>query len=507
MSDDDLVRHAESVETGDSRVISSEDETVETQLGLTIIGCALLLGIIGDFLATTPLGVNLPLFTVAFVAVATALLVWRSRKRDEIAYAALALAVVFAAFLVWRDSKLLAALNVAAIVLLLGLATVRLSYVRSYSLGLVEYLVALGKTFAAALVGAIELAADRMDWREVEQKARSRKMVSVGRALAIALPLLILFTVLFAHADAAFSNLAGDLVPGDFAGLMVDLVVVAGVAFVSVGLLQTILSGHPGEANDEPAKERLSRLELAIVLGLLDLLFLAFVLVQIRYLFGGKHLIMVRAHLTYAQYAHRGFFELVAVCALVLPLLLVADWLRGGSKRHRDPLFSALAGALVVLLAVVMASAFQRMRIYQQAYGLTELRFYGTALLILLAVVFAILLVTVLNGRRHLFAAAALAAALVSVVCLNAVNPDAWIARVNIERYHQGKRIDVNYLNTLSDDAFATLRAANLNGLKLDQRNSNDCSPDWRTWNWSRSSARDLYCNRSASARPQGLSQ
>jgi hypothetical protein len=230
------------------------------------------------------------------------------------------------------------------------------------------------------------------------------------------------------------------------------------------------------------------------VLGLLDLLFLAFVLVQIRYLFGGKHLIMVRAHLTYAQYAHRGFFELVVVCALVLPLLLVADWLRGGSKRHRDLLFSVLAGILVVLLGVVIASAIQRMRIYQQAYGLTELRVYGTAFLILLAVVFAIMLVTVLNGRRHLFAAGALAATLVSVVCLNAVNPDAWIAQVNIERYHQGKKIDVKYLNTLSDDAFATLRAANISGIQLDRRRSNDCSPDWRTWNWSRSQARDLYC-------------
>ena len=30
---------------------------------------------------------------------------------------------------------------------------------------------------------------------------------------------------------------------------------------------------------------------------------------------------------TYAEYARRGFFELVAVAALVLPLLLCAHWL------------------------------------------------------------------------------------------------------------------------------------------------------------------------------------
>ncbi len=499
MSDDDLADIGESAESGNSSGTSSEDELVETRLGLTIIGCAILLGIVGDILAATPLGVNLPLFTLVFVAAAAWLLIWRSHERDEIAVASLGLALVFSGFLVWRDSKLLGVLNVVAIVLLLGLATVRLSFARAHALGMVEYLVALGKTFAAALVGAIELVVDRMNWREVEQQARSRQVVSVGRALAVAVPLLAIFTALFAHADVAFSNLVGDLVPGDFGGLMIDLVIVVGVTFVSIGLLQAILNGHPGEPGEEPRKERVSRLELAIVLGLLDLLFLVFVLVQIRYLFGGKHLIMVRAHLTYAQYAHRGFFELVAVCALVLPLLLVADWLRGGLKRHRDPLFSALAGVLIVLLAVVMASAFQRMRIYQQAYGLTELRFYGTAFLILLAVVFAIALVTILNGRRHMFTAGALIAALVSVVVLNAVNPDNWIAKVNIERFHQGKKIDLAYLNTLSDDAYATLRGARLSGLRLDERKSTDCSPDWRTWNWSRSKARDLYCG-SASA-------
>ena len=502
MSDDDLADLGESTESRDNLEISPEDEKIETRLGLAIIGCALLLGIAGDFLAATPFGINLPIFALVFVAVAAGLLLWRTDKRDQIAFVALGLALLFSTFLVWRDSKLLGTLNIAAILLLLGLATVRLSFARAYALGTVEYLVALAKTFAAAVVGAGELFADRMNWREVEQHARSRQVVSVGRALAIAVPLLVIFTALFAHADAAFSNLAGDLVPDDLTGLLVDIVIVVGVSYASIGLLLAILDGQPGEASGESTKARLSRLELAIVLGLLDLLFLAFVLVQIRYLFGGKHLIMTRAHLTYAQYAHRGFFELVAVCALVLPLLLVADWLRGGSKRQRDPLFSIPAGVLIALLGVIIASAIQRMRIYQEAYGLTELRFYGTAFLTWVAVVFALLLVTILNGRRHLFAAGALASALIALVCLNAVNPDNWIARVNIERFHQGKKIDIAYLNTLSDDAYSRLQAAHLKGLRLDQRRSNDCSADWRTWNWSRAQARDLYCGSQATGQP-----
>ena len=57
------------------------------------------------------------------------------------------------------------------------------------------------------------------------------------------------------------------------------------------------------------------------MLGLLDALFLAFVAVQARYFFGGTQRLAL-LELTYAEYARRGFFELLAVAGLVVPLLL-----------------------------------------------------------------------------------------------------------------------------------------------------------------------------------------
>jgi hypothetical protein len=55
------------------------------------------------------------------------------------------------------------------------------------------------------------------------------------------------------------------------------------------------------------------------VLGLLDLLFLTFVVIQVRYLFGGAGRVAATAGLTHTEYARRGFFELVTVTALALP--------------------------------------------------------------------------------------------------------------------------------------------------------------------------------------------
>src|SRR5205085_3576642 len=117
---------------------------------------------------------------------------------------------------------------------------------------------------------------------------------------------------------------------------------------------------------------RIGIVEVGIVLALLDLLFLAFVAVQFRYLFGGRALVESRTHLTYAAYARHGFFELVVVAALVLPLLLLADWALRRERRRDHAVFTALAATLVLLLFAVVASALERLRLYEQAYGLTE---------------------------------------------------------------------------------------------------------------------------------------
>src|SRR5207247_1533398 len=91
-------------------------------------------------------------------------------------------------------------------------------------------------------------------------------------------------------------------------------------------------------------------------LGVLDLLFLVFVVIQLRYFFGGAELIERTIGLTYAEYARRGFFELVTASALVLPILVGGDWALRHEPREHQRTFRFLAGLLLVLLAVVMAS-------------------------------------------------------------------------------------------------------------------------------------------------------
>jgi hypothetical protein len=303
----------------------------------------------------------------------------------------------------------------------------------------------------------------------------------------LAAPLLFIFGALFAAADSVFQDYVSSAVPNPRElTFLVALIAVFG--WVSAGLLREYLTRpSPVEAGIEPWY-RLGSTELTIVLALLDLLFLAFVLVQLRYLFGGASLVEERTSLTYAQYARHGFFELVTVAALVLPLILLADWLRRREEGRSDRLFKLLAGALILLLFVVMASALQRMRLYQREYGLTELRVYTTGVMLWLAVVFVWTGFTVLRGRRDLFAVGALVSGFAAILAINVVNPDALIARTNLDR----PKLDIVYLTHLSDDATPELVKA-LPTLEPRQRDilaeelaSRRQSQDWRNWNWSR---------------------
>ncbi len=182
----------------------------------------------------------------------------------------------------------------------------------------------------------------------------------------------------------------------------------------------------------------------------MNLVFAAFVAVQARYLFGGRSLVEAQAHLTYAHYARHGFFELVAVSVLVLPVLLGANAL----VRNRVRVVRALSFTLVLLELAVAASALQRLRLYTQEYGLTELRIYTTGVVLWLVCVFAWLCVTTLRGRGR-FAVGMLVLGFAATAALNVLNPDALIARTNLTRPH----VDVRYLGGLSDDAVPTLLA------------------------------------------------
>ena len=212
-------------------------------------------------------------------------------------------------------------------------------------------------------------------------------------------------------ADAVFAELVLNVVRIDFELIASHLLLFSVSAWLATGYLRGFLTGTElpplrGLWRDDallglvPRRPTLGITEVATALAALDLLFLLFVIVQFRYLFGGDALVQVTPDLTYAEYARRGFFELVFAVFLVVPVLLAADWLLARRQRRDDLVFRALAGVQIGLVLAITASALHRLRLYHASYGLTESRFYAMVLLIWIGAMLLWLAATVLRGRR-----------------------------------------------------------------------------------------------------------
>jgi hypothetical protein len=242
--------------------------------------------------------------------------------------------------------------------------------------------------------------------------------------------------------------------------------------WVAAGVIAAVVwatTAVPAVSLPTPGRGRLGLGEVGTVLAVVDLLFASFVLVQFRVLFGGAAFVRAVSGLSYAEYARSGFFQLVTVAALSLPLLLASDWLLGERDRRELRRFRGLALLMLLLLDVMLASALYRMRLYTVEYGLTELRFYTTAFMGWLVLVFGWFAATVLRGRRARFAPGAVAAGALLLVALNLLNPDALIARTDLARVAAGREVDAAYIAGLSADALPTIRRG-LPGLPAAER-------------------------------------
>jgi hypothetical protein len=320
----------------------------------------------------------------------------------------------------------------------------------------------------------------------------------VGRTLLVSICLLTVFGVLFTTADPAFAHLLGDAVPTVSGGETVRAVfavlvcgaLAAGAASLAVG--RRFLDDVP----PVPARP-VRRVEWVVPLVVLDLLFLAFVLVQVETLFGGDALVQRTTGLTYAQYARSGFWQLLVVAGLTLVVLGVAAHLAPRATARDRALLRLLLGGLAALTLVIVASALQRIRTYESAYGYTRERLLVSVVEAWFGAVFVLVILAGARLRTRFLPRTAAALAVVALLATAVVNPDGYIADRDVQRYQRTGRIDLAYLSGLSADALPAL-ARLPQGLRDEATGPilarlDATGDDWRTWNLSRSRARATY--------------
>jgi hypothetical protein len=321
-----------------------------------------------------------------------------------------------------------------------------------------------GRNWPGALLGTVGMwidVAPGVGWawkglRELTGESRERWWPAI-RAAGVAAGLVLVFGTLFAGADAAFADLLGNLVPNLSPG-DTPLRVLFFVAGLVVALAAARAAAAPrrwDRVRTGPGRAR-GRLEWALPLVVLAVLFTAFNAVQLTVLFGGYRKVLGETGLSYSQYARQGFWQLLMVTLLILVVIAVAlRWAPRGAARDRL-LVRCVLGTLCGLTLVVIASALRRMELYVDAYGLTRLRISVAGAELWLGLVIVLIMAAGVFGSRWL-PRAIVAGAAVGVLAFGLASPDGLIAQQQVTGYGNSGKIDLAYLRNLSADAVPAL--------------------------------------------------
>lgn len=428
-----------------------------------LILLALLLGFGVDFFFyDKPLGISFPLF-IALAAIVLIALAFAERVRPALASMGLLLPMAGLATMVFVRAEPLTTFVNVAVVLALGALWVRTFASGQLLLfGLLDFLAAYCLTAAEAVIRPWPVLA----WsgrQTVSADGRRRLLIPIVRGTLIATPIVCIFGALLSSADLVFADRLKDVLETlnlDNIPELIGRAFLVGLAsLAAIGLLvQAVSPFHFPLVGDDGklAPRFLGLVESAIVLGSINLLFAAFVLIQFQYLFGGTTNI-TGAGYTYSEYARRGFGELTAVVFLSLLVLLALSAVVRRETRREMAAFNALNLALAALAGVMVVSALQRLLLYEDIFGFTRLRTYAHIAIIWLGALFAPYLVGLLAGRPRWFAPGALVVVIGFAATLNGVNVDRFVAAQNISRLSRGHELHIRYLVTLSDDALPEL--------------------------------------------------
>ena len=389
-----------------------------TKTGLEILQVAAVLGVLGNvLLRSTPWGLNVTLFNIAFAAGMITLL-WRHAPqfltRQTVAlFGAL---VFFASMFAWRDAIELRVADTFAIIAILSIIFIPRMKIATQLAGVFQYAIAFIWSAFGSVFSPFLLLASDIEWNNIPRSGRTRHIVSVLRGVAIATPLLLIFGGLFVAADAIYAGWVQRILNVQPEKVVTHVLLTAVFAWLTAGYLRTALmqdlgpigsvvptneapipvsepltatetSPHlpnnatvlehinrsdppnqpepPREMSPTPEPKKwnwatfdnsaipagftLGAVEIGVILGLMNLLFLSFVIVQVPYLFGGMDLVQNTPDFKLAEYARRGFGELVIVAGLVLPILLASHWLIRKGSRVASNLFRVLAGIQIAL--------------------------------------------------------------------------------------------------------------------------------------------------------------
>ncbi|MCR5416946.1 MAG: DUF4173 domain-containing protein [Pseudobutyrivibrio sp.] len=337
-------------------------------------------------------------------------------------------------------------LSAIAIYLLLGSFVLQL-YVDTTGWDIAGWLLGMCETAVKPFIHIVtpfrDYAAHREEAIKKGESEGKKAFHAVIIGVVIAIPLLAIVVSLLISADAVFKdfyirfcetfNIFKHI--SDIFGIAFTIVVAFIVAYsVPMALSKEgVTAKRTKNGNVNP----IIAITFSTIIGLVYILFCG---IQIMYLFIGN--MELPADYTYAEYAHEGFYQLLAVCIINLVLVSISNRLFAENKALK-----VILSIICLCTYVMIASAAMRMYLYVQVYRLTFLRLFVLWFLAVLCLFVAFLMVSLINSRFPVFKACMIAIT-VAYIGFAFSNPDYQIAKYDLSKDYDADTHDsaVNYV-------------------------------------------------------------
>ncbi len=286
----------------------------------------------------------------------------------------------------------------------------------------------------------------------IDQKNDSDRK-EIIRGLLITIPIVLVILTLLTSADTIFRNLINSIlsvflnVTGliDVTGTTLRIIV-AFCAFVYfMCLFDYITSRYEIEETSETKEvvKKKKDYSIKMVLGVLNIIYLIFCIIQIKSLF------IKDININYAEYARQGFFQLMWVSLINLITILLA---KKAEKQEGSTYIVSMCLIMILFTFIILVSSAVRMHYYESAYGYTFLRLLVYCILFTETILLIPTVMYVIDFEIELLRTY-IAIVITIYVGMNFMNFNNVIARNNVDRYFETEKIDIYYLTRMGTDA------------------------------------------------------
>lgn len=274
---------------------------------------------------------------------------------------------------------------------------------------------------------------------------RAKTVLYVLIGLAVAVPLSFMVLPLLISSDSGFESLMNGIfsrLPRLDGKLFVQILFGLPIGLYIFGMIFSMSRPASERPENAPTYRFMPQAVSCAAVTPICVFYLIYILSQLWYLtaaFGGE----LPEGLSFSEYARRGFFELCAVAAINLCVIIgIQAFTRRGEGDSRPMALRVYTVALCGFSLLLTVCALSKMALYIRSMGMTHLRVYTSWFMIVMAAAFVLIIIWQVREIPFWRIMFVTFTVMFGTLCFG--NTDGIIARYNYNAYCSGELSDLD---------------------------------------------------------------